>query len=206
MTEKTMYNYLEEPLASYLEKTAQKLACPGGGSVVALTAALSSALVSMTANFTVGKKAYAAHEAEIRDLLAANETLRRALERMIEEDSEIYEKIRNAQTSEPARGPEYLKESARLHMRIAAHMREVLRMNEVLCERGNKHLISDVGISAVLAQAAFYGARLNAEINFKYLPDKAFAEAERENLAEIEKDVKLLGDQIYRKVLAILTQ
>ena len=79
-------------------------------------------------------------------------------------------------------------------------------MNSCKCKQdciacGNKNLISDVGISAVLAIATFQGAKINAEINLKYVEDKEFLKKSIYILDSIEEKVKILGDKIYKEVV-----
>jgi len=198
-----MYEYLEGKLKDYLDRLAARIPCPGGGSVAALTAAVATALVRMVANYTTGKKAYAA-EKEIGEILKKAEELQTRFQQMVEEDSRIYEKIQQAGREKSSCLQQYLKESALLHLEIARHCPLLLEWNLFLLEKGNRNLISDVGISAVLATAAFRAARINAGINFLYLKDKSFVENGKRQLETLEKTLLPLGCQIEESVQKIL--
>lgn len=195
-------NYLKNSLEDYVDNLSQKLPYPGGGSVIALVGALSSALISMVLNFTTGKKSYAQYEEEINLLLQENEKLKKELKTFIEEDSRIYKEIDALYKSKenPALLQEQLKKSANLHLRISEYMLKILEWNEILLYKGNRNLISDVGISAVLAVATFYGAKINAEINLKFIKDEEFLNGSFSRLREIEEKVKPLGEKIYKEV------
>ena len=64
----------------FLEELASKAAAPGGGGASALVGAAGVALGSMVGSLTVGKKKYAAVEADIAALNVRAEALRKRLE------------------------------------------------------------------------------------------------------------------------------
>lgn len=195
------FEYLDRPLREYLDRLSEKLPCPGGGSVAALAGALSSALVGMVANFTVGKKKYAIHEKEMQDILRQNENLRNQLQGLIEKDSEIYEQIQAASTDDPEGLQGLLKESASLHRGLCEKTLRILEWNCLLLENGNRNLLSDVGISAVLAWAAFRSARINVAINLKYLKDEAFGRETEQFLDALEAKVEETARELYATVV-----
>lgn len=53
---------VELTVKDFLDKVAGSDPVPGGGSVAALSGALASALATMVANLTIGKKGYEDHE------------------------------------------------------------------------------------------------------------------------------------------------
>ena len=61
----------------FLESLASKAPAPGGGGAAALVGAAGVALGNMVGSLTVGKKKYAAVEADLRVLNARAEALRR---------------------------------------------------------------------------------------------------------------------------------
>ena len=69
----------DKPVTNFLDELASNAPAPGGGSVAALSGALGAALVSMVCNLTLGKKAYAEVQDDIKDLLAESEALRQEL-------------------------------------------------------------------------------------------------------------------------------
>jgi len=189
MGNETEYAYLTQPLGDYLDRLAARTPCPGGGSVAALVACLAAALASMAAVFTAGKKAYAAHEARLRALLDESANLRAELQKFIEEDSRIYARMRAAARTDPAVEQKAVRASIEMHCEVASAMLKVLQWDRFLLESGNPRLVSDVGISAVLAEAAFWAARFNAEINFTACADPAFTEQRRMVLDRLEREI-----------------
>ena len=57
---------------------------------------MAAALVAMVARLTVGRKAYAAVEAQAREILAEAEELRGELRRLVDEDAAAYEGVSRA--------------------------------------------------------------------------------------------------------------
>ncbi|MCM8769933.1 MAG: cyclodeaminase/cyclohydrolase family protein [Candidatus Omnitrophica bacterium] len=195
-----MFDYLNESLRSYLEKLAARVPCPGGGSVAALTASLSAALASMVANYTLGKKNYRQYEHLIAATLEKIKAIGQKLERFVEDDSRLYEKIQQATRQNSPALQEHLRLSAGLHLEISRECFSLLQEDLLLLEKGNRHLISDVGISAVLAEAAFRAACINAAINFKYIQDTAFVAAGQAELEDLKTKIFPLCSTIEQKV------
>ncbi len=74
----------------FLESLASKAPAPGGGGAAALVGAAGVALGNMVGSLTVGKKKYAAVEADVRALNARAEVLRRRLEALVQADAEAF--------------------------------------------------------------------------------------------------------------------
>lgn len=74
----------------FLEELASKAAAPGGGGASALVGAAGVALSSMVGSLTVGKKKYAAVEADIIALNVRAKALRKRLEALVQADAEAF--------------------------------------------------------------------------------------------------------------------
>ena len=74
----------------FLESLASKAPVPGGGGAAALVGAAGVALGNMVGSLTVGKKKYAAVEADILALNARAKVLRRRLEALVQADAEAF--------------------------------------------------------------------------------------------------------------------
>jgi formiminotetrahydrofolate cyclodeaminase len=203
--EEIKIDYLQSPLKTYLERLASRDPVPGGGSVGALSLTLSAALLSMVANFTIGKKRYFGFEAEAKEILNNTETIRQEAAKLVEEDSVVYLQYRRAAEMDkeaPGR-PEALIAATRagnkILILIAELSRQVLKLAGPLLEKGNPYLLSDVACAASLARAAFEVAEINILINLSgglNLPDEA----------KTKKDLNSLREEIISKSDAILTE
>ena len=85
-----MTDFLAISVQEFIDQTAAKAPTPGGGSVAALCGALSAALAQMALQYTIGKKASAAHDEELRRSLADLAAAQRRFQELIAEDIAAY--------------------------------------------------------------------------------------------------------------------
>lgn len=202
--------YIDEPLKKYLDEAASGAPTPGGGSVAALAGALGAALTSMVCNFTVGKKKYKDVEAEVAKILSEAEELRAKLLELMVEDTRVYGKVSEAY-SMPNNSPEEkearseaiqkaLKVAMKAPLEAALCCHRILKLNEPLVEKGNKNLISDVGVAILLAESAMRSAILNVEINLSYIKDENLRHETRGKLSPMLSEAVQLREKIYQAV------
>ncbi|MFZ5801154.1 MAG: cyclodeaminase/cyclohydrolase family protein [Candidatus Omnitrophota bacterium] len=189
--------YLTQPLKTYLDDLAARKSTPGGGSAAALAGASAAALVSMVCNFTLGKEKYQAHEAEIKSILAQSEAMRAELERLIDKDVEAYNQI--AQAGREVNDT-ILKQAESIPEQVCKHCLDGSKLCAALVDIGNRNLISDVGVAAEFFLSAFLAARLNVEINLKFIKDKKFSAIISSHLKSAEKQIQTLNQKIGVKV------
>ena len=83
----------EQAIGSWLEELGSSAPAPGGGAAGALEVAMGAALVEMVCNLTIGKPAFAEHEAvmtEVRDRCAV---LRVEATRLAAEDADAFSAV-----------------------------------------------------------------------------------------------------------------
>jgi len=185
--------YRDGKLESYLEDAAAKKPAPGGGSVSALAGALAAAMGEMVANFTVGRKKYADVEGEVRSILDDLSGSRAALLELMDADVEAYGAVdaaysmpRDSEEERAARKAAIegaLRGAMRVPLDIMRRCADVAGAADRIARIGNANLITDAGVSAILAEAACAAARLNVEVNLKFLDD---AELRRSTDAEMD--------------------
>jgi formiminotetrahydrofolate cyclodeaminase len=205
MAEGERRRYAEEPLSSYLDDLAAKLPAPGGGSAAALLGAIGAALVSMVANFTVGKDAYKEVEEDIRRILEESEALRDRLIQLVDEDVSAYEKVSKA--FKLPKGPERerevenaLRDASKVPSEVLERSFKVLELAGELAEKGNPSLITDVGIAALSALVAMKSAALNIEINLKWMKDEEFSRKMRDSYQPLLERGTKMEEETLRKV------
>jgi len=176
--------YRTGSIEKYLADAAANLPAPGGGSVSSLAGALGASMAAMAANFTVGKKKFRDVEPEVRSILEQCEAGRTRLAELMDRDVEAYSTV-SAAYGMPKETDEE-KEARRAAIQDAlgvaltaplATLRQchaLLRLLGRLAETANPNLISDVGVAAILLEAALRGAKINVEINLAFLKDEAF--------------------------------
>ena len=194
------FNFLENSLKNYIEILSSKTPAPGGGSATALCASLSSSLLNMVLNYTIGKKQYSDFEEELKKIKEKNEEILKECINFIEEDSKIYHKIDKAM-KEKLSPEEYLKLSINLHFKICQYMSKIVDFCDILTEKGNINLISDTGISNILAFSSFISAKMNILINLKYIGDENLKKEIKGKIEEMEKVIKEKSEFVNKKVI-----
>lgn len=166
-----MEKLIAQSCSGFVDALASKQPVPGGGGAAALAGALGAALGSMVANFTTGKKKYAAFEADIQTILQKAETIRYRLLALVDEDAEAFAPLSAAYAiPKDAPGRAETLESAALNAckaprEMAALCCESIELLGELLEKGSVLLLSDVGCGALLCGAALESAALNVFIN-----------------------------------------
>jgi formiminotetrahydrofolate cyclodeaminase len=186
-----MSDILHLSVKDFIAAAAAKQPTPGGGSVAALIGALAASLGAMALEYTAGKKAYAAHDAEIRRALASLQHASAMLQELIEEDIAAYEAVSamlKLPEAERQRHPDYLPAvvaAIRTPQTAAGFAINILETCAGMIEKTNKFLISDLAIAAIYAQATVHASELNVRINLPLLPNQEEAAATRKAMAEL---------------------
>ena len=179
---------VDRTLRAFSEELASDRPVPGGGSASAYAGALGAALAAMVARLAA-KKAPGEHDAFIAEV----EGLREELLRLVDADSAAYARVASAmklprsteqeKSDRTARVQECLLEAARVPLEIALSARRLLEA----CEEGMAFAppaaASDIGVAALMADAALHGARLNVLITLASLKDDQQVKALSEELA-----------------------
>ncbi len=202
--------YLAWTIADYLSRCSADSPTPGGGSVSALAAALGITMGEMAANFTVKREKFKDVEPQVKEVLAALERTQEKVVRSIDEDSVAYEKLSGAyklprgtdeeKAARKSRIQEALKGAMAVPVEVVRSCVAVLVELDRLVELANPNLISDVGVSAVLAEAALRGAKLNVEINLAYLEDPDLVATTRQEVEDNARQAKELADSVLARV------
>lgn len=183
---------------SLLESIAAKTPTPGGGAVASAVGALSAALAGMVVSYSLGKKNLAKHEPALQDAARRLAVARALLLQLADEDGAAYgavNELSKLPETDPRRAtelPPAVLASVQVPMAVLGACADLLRLMESLAPITNRHLRSDLGIAAVLAEATARSSRWNILVNAGSLP----SQAEREGtLAEAER---LSADCIVR--------
>jgi len=173
------------PATDFLADLASASPAPGGGSAAAHTAAAAAALVAMVARLTVGKKKYAAVEAQMWPMIAEADQLRAELTALVDEDAAAFNACITAarlpkDIPEQTAAREAALEKATLAAAKVPYQTVLLAVKAMqlavrAAELGNLNAISDACSAVHLGQAAVQSAGLNILVNVKSLKDPAAA-------------------------------
>ena len=171
----------------FLAELASKAPTPGGGGTAALVGAAGVALGTMVGSLTIGKKKYAAVEADIQALNARSDILRKELEALVQADAEAFAPLAAAyglpkDTPEQAAHKAAVLEKAldaacAVPLEVMEKCAEGIALVEEYAAKGSVLAVSDAGCAAALCKAALQAASLNVFINTKLMTDKTHAAA-----------------------------
>jgi formiminotetrahydrofolate cyclodeaminase len=206
--------YRTQAVETYLADAAAGIPTPGGGSASALAGALGAAMACMAANFTVGKKKFRPVEPEVRDILDECQAGMHALLEHVDADVAAYSAVDAAfalpKDTEERKAARTAAIQAALRVALATPLAAVrqclalVRRLDRLVEVANPNLISDVGVAAVLLEAALRGAQINVEVNLASLRDEPFVAATRAELDAAAAEAAQAAATVLRRVHAAL--
>ena len=194
----------------FLDDLASGHPTPGGGSAAAIMGAMSTDLVSMVCNVTIGKKGYEAVEPEMRAVLQESEQVRRRLTAMVAEDIAAFDsilaayKLPKASDDDKARRADAIQAGLRRATETPLDCARVCAQVSALARRASvRGYLNEMSVGGVGVGAGFTGLRsaaLNVYINAPALKDRAFAERATAELEKLVAQCAAESEAVYRIV------
>ena len=197
--------FCDESIKQFLEELGSDLSAPGGGSVAGLIAALSGALNSMVYSLTVGKKNYVNLQDSEKEIInkfqkEAKEFTLRSLE-LMEDDRANFLKLMDSyklpkETEEDKEKrtlaiKENTIKSMEAPLILARQSLEFYKNLKIMAKYGNKMLLSDLAISAILLNSAIESSIVNVKVNLNGLrSEEFFYKIDNELNGIMEKSIK----------------
>lgn len=202
--------FVDRSCADFTVALASKAPVPSGGGAAALVGAFGAALCSMVGNLTVGRKKYAAVEADVRAILKRAETAQAGLLELVDRDAEVFEPLSRAYAI-PKDDPERdtLLEDATMRasqtpLEMLRTVCETVELLEELLDKGSTTLVSDVGCGALCCGAALESAGMNVFVNTRTLQNRKEAarlDAQVDTLlAEYLPRARRVADEVSRRL------
>ena len=202
---------MEKSCGQFLAELAGKAPTPGGGGASALVGAAGVALGNMVGSLTVGKKKYAAVEADIQALNARAEALRGELEALVQADAEAFAPLAAAyglpkDTPEQAAHKAAVLEKAldaacAVPLQIMEKCADGITLAEEYAAKGSVLAVSDAGCAATLCKAALQAASLNVFINTKLMTDRSCAGALDARADSLLNEFVPRADAVFESVM-----
>ncbi len=180
----------------FVHETASESPAPGGGSVAAAMGAMGAGLATMVANLSSHKRGWDDKWEEYSDWAEKGKALHDELLRLIDEDTESFNRIMDAFGLPKGSDGERVARTAAIQEATKGAIEAPLRVMEVslasfeviraMAESGLAASISDAGVAALCARSAVIGAHLNVKINGKDIKDRAWIEDVLARAADIE--------------------
>ncbi len=181
-------------LTAFADETSSESPAPGGGSISAYMGALGAALGTMVANLSAHKAGWDDRWEEFSDAAEKGRHIQDRLIALVDEDTEAFNRIMDVFSMPKGTPEEKAARSAALQeatlyatevpLRSMKTSFEAFELLEEMARKGNPASVSDVGVGALAARSAVFGAWLNVKINAAGLKDREKADA---ILAEAEK-------------------
>ena len=191
---------------SFIEELAAPTATPGGGSAGAYAGAMGAGLIAMVAGLTIGKKKYAAVEAQMQAIRVMAESLRKELTQAVDDDSSAFEAVMGAFKLPKETEEEQIKRNAAIHvatfnaarvpLRVAKDAVKIMDLALKCAKEANANAISDSMSGFAMARGALTAAGFNVKINLNSLADKSVGEKMLEELKELEAKAEDLEKEI----------
>ena len=201
---------IERTLRAFSDELSADTPVPGGGSAAAYAGAMGAALAAMVARITVKKESSEALRAFAEEM----DGLRAEFLRFVDEDSAAYARVaaamklpRKTEDEKAARQKAIqgaLLGASRVPLEVARTARRLLDACERAVESASPMTASDVGVGALMAEAALRGAALNVMINLASIKDPAQVKVLSEDLDRVlegaEEQRKRITDFVESRI------
>ena len=187
-------------LSDFADETASESPAPGGGSISAYIGALGISLATMVANLSSHKKGWDDKWEEFSDWAERGESIKSDLIKMVDADTEAFNKIMQAMSLPKSTEPEIrirsaaIAEATRNAIEIPFKVMELsyssMEIIKAMAEAGNPNSVSDAGVGALCGRSAVMGAFMNVRINAAGYDDKKFC-----------GDIIAKGNELERKAI-----
>lgn len=207
--------FYKETIKEFVESVSSEAPSPGGGSVAGLIGALAGALNSMVYSLTIGKKSYEALDEDIKSMIKEFQEksikfTNSALE-MMEDDRKEFLKLMDSyklpkETDEEKKIrtltiKENTKKAMMPPLNLARQCMDFYENLNIMSKYGNKMLLSDLGMSAILLHCTIESSIMNVKVNLNSLrEDKEFFNEIKEELNTMFNNSLMKKDIINKRV------
>lgn len=160
-----MKPFKNHTLKEYINVLSAKSPAPGGGSAAALSAAVGTALLGMSARYSQGKGRPKNIEKKIARVVKESGKLQARLLELVDLDAKAYLGVVKARQGTPAAKRAASARARAVPLEICRLCLKAVELTPDLVRYGNKHLMSDVEVAVELLVASYKSAMINVKIN-----------------------------------------
>ncbi len=202
--------FIESDIREFLDALKSESATPGGGAASALSGAMSAALLSMVMRISVRKIKEEKIVEELQKLIERCDRISSEMAQFIDRDIEAFNKVMEAyklpksnleeKRNRKAKIQIALKGAALVPLNLMESIKEIALCGKKIVDIVPGSVISDIGVSALLANSALEGAHYNVKINLKYIKDSSFNEEIAGKGNNIFSETKEILDGVKQKI------
>lgn len=202
-----------ETIKDFIEDLGSSSSAPGGGAAAGIVGAVGVALNSMVYSLTVGKKAYESLSDENKNILDKNfEEAKKGYDEMLDfmnrdevafsalmdcyklpKDTEEEKKLRSKKIDECTLG------AMMVPLELSRRALKFFDNVKFAAKYGNKNLVSDAVVSAIMLSACIDSSIVNVEINLAFLKDEEFVKKVKEEILHIRHESTRLKEEILKE-------
>lgn len=204
--------FIKDGLKNYLGELSSEKPAPGGGSASGIVGAIGSALISMVASLTIGKKKYEDMQQKMIEMRDEAKRVMWVLYRQADKDTQAFNNLSDAlalpkdtpeeKESRTRKVQEMLKEATMVPYETGKTASTVLDYLPVLKERGNRNATSDVYCASFFLTSCIKGSMQNVRINLDLIKDEEFVKEYKAKMFELlemtEKKNESLTEGIWK--------
>ncbi|WP_297519172.1 cyclodeaminase/cyclohydrolase family protein [uncultured Clostridium sp.] len=195
-----------QKIEEFILDLASEKPAPGGGAVAAIVASLAGALSSMVYSLTVGKKVY--EELSEDDKILLNENVEEAKGFYMEalkfakKDGNAFNALMGTYKLPKETDEEKKRRTHEIEKKTLECMIVPLSLAEeslsfyknimFAAEKGNKNLVSDAAIAAIMLHAAIESSIINVKVNLNFIKDADIQKSVGNKLRIIEENNNIM--------------
>jgi glutamate formiminotransferase/formiminotetrahydrofolate cyclodeaminase len=177
-------NLVNMTISDFADELSTDSPAPGGGSVAAVSAALSGALSAMVSNLTYNKKGYEKVWQQAKELADKGQEIKKQALYAVDKDTQAFYDMMDAMRlpkksdEDKAKRAEAIQEATKQAILVPLETIEIahqaVQVAKEIAAIGNENALSDAGVAAITANAGAKAAYLNIKINMPGIEDEKF--------------------------------
>lgn len=197
-------------IGNFIEDLSSDSPAPGGGAVAALVASLGGGLTAMVYSLTKGKKAFEGLSDEDKEkmeecILEIEKFTKEALVYAKKDEDgfnalmacyKLPKETEEEKVERTSRIASCTKNCMTVPLELAEKSLSIYENVKFATEKGNKNLITDAMISAILINSAIEASIINVKINLGSIKDLELKEKTEDRIKEIERKSNLIKNEI----------
>jgi methenyltetrahydrofolate cyclohydrolase len=197
-------------LGAFVDAVASAEPVPGGGSAAAVAASLGAALVAMVASLSQGRMRWAEHAALHAESAETGRRLAAHFLDLADQDAAAYAtfaaalKLPKDTEGEGAARRDAMRAAARGASEVPMETLEaclaLVSAAESLAGRCNTNAASDVGVAALLGEAAAHGAAANVLVNLPAVGDEQYVTEMTARVRRVLDDIEQLAASAHETI------